>query len=120
MSANSLADIFRYFVFPTVPDSFIERLVIQTFIGTVLNSDAQEFLGTTQFDWYTNGMVLTVSGKHQTRLEMRVLQGASQDSAIILKCSGVDQLEALRFILDLFGHMLEGSVANSLALQGFV
>lgn len=107
---NSLV---RYFVFPGMMPWFLMELVtVQLYIGTVLSTAAQAAIGPMQFEMFSGGNVLNVTGQHNSRSEMRVIGGPTTEAAIVWIITGPSVLGHTRFLTDSFNHLMQGEFAQ--------
>jgi hypothetical protein len=90
----------------------MERIVMQLYMGTVLNPAAQEMIGAMELRWTRTGAILYVAGEHDCVAEVSLFGRATMDSAILLTVSGKFILGTVRFLSDAFTHLLEGYNLN--------
>eukprot|EP01122_Echinamoeba_exundans_P004856 TRINITY_DN15073_c0_g1_i1.p1 TRINITY_DN15073_c0_g1~~TRINITY_DN15073_c0_g1_i1.p1 ORF type:complete len:1225 (-),score=224.48 TRINITY_DN15073_c0_g1_i1:118-3792(-) len=103
----------RYFVFPSgIPWFLMELVTVQLYIGTVLSSAAQAAIGPMTFQMFTGGNVLNVSGQFNSRSEMRVLGGPTNDAAIVWTITGPSVIGHTRFLTDSFNHLMQGEFSG--------
>jgi hypothetical protein len=90
----------------------MELVTVQLYIGTVLSTAAQAAIGPMQFQMFSGGNVLNVSGQFNSRSEMRVLSGPTNDAAIVWTITGPSVIGHTRFLTDSFNHLMQGEFAG--------